>query len=81
LEGSGHRGALINDIRVLIIESLECENYLNGNKATVSYDNGAKTVGKFDVKLDKGGYCIIFDNRNSVVSAKEVAARVSLVNQ
>ena len=72
-------GGAHNDIRVLITDSDECENYLNGNRANVVYDSGQKTVGKIDVRLNRGGYCIIFDNRNSIVSAKEVAAHIIFV--
>ncbi len=69
-----------NDIRALITDTDECENYLNGNQANVFYDSGQKTVGKIDVTLKQGGYCIIFDNRNSPVSTKEVASQIMLEN-
>lgn len=71
-------GGAHNDIRVLITDSDECENYLNGNRANVFYDSGQKTVGKFEVNLKQGGYCLIFDNRNSLVSEKEVASAIYL---
>jgi hypothetical protein len=74
-------GGAHNDIRVLITDSDECENYINGNRSNVFYDSGQKTVGRFDVNLNQASYCIIFDNRNSIVSAKEVQARIALVNQ
>lgn len=74
-------GGSRNDIRVLITDSDECENYLNGNPANVFYDSGPKTVGRIDVRLNQGGYCIIFDNRNSVVSSKEVATQIYLENE
>jgi len=74
-------GGAHNDIRILITDSDECENYINGNRANVFYDSGQKTVGKFDVRLNQASYCIIFDNRNSIVSAKEVVARIALVNE
>ena len=74
-------GGAHNDIRVLITDSDECENYINGNRANVFYDSGQKTVGKIDVRLNQGGYCIIFDNRNSVVSTKEVATQIYLENE
>ena len=67
-----------NDIRVVIAESSECVNYLNGNRATTFYDSGPKTIGKIDVTLRNGDYCIVFDNRNSVVTSKEVAASIYL---
>jgi hypothetical protein len=72
-------GGAHNDIRMLITDSDECENYLNRNRANVVYDSGQKTVGKVDVRLSHGNYCIIFDNRNSVVSSKEVAAKIIFV--
>lgn len=72
-------GGAHNDIRVLITDSDECENYINGNRANVFYDSGQKTVGKIDVRLNQGGYCIIFDNRNSIVSSKEIAAHIIFV--
>jgi hypothetical protein len=74
-------GGAHNDIRVLITDSDECENYINGNRANVFYDSGQKTVGKFDVNLRQGGYCLIFDNRNSLVSGKEIDAQVYLQRQ
>ena len=73
-------GGAHNDIRALITDSDECENYLNGNRANVYFDSGQKTVGKIDVRLNTGSYCIIFDNRNSVVSSKEVAAKIIFVH-
>jgi hypothetical protein len=74
-------GGAHNDIRVLVTDSDECENYINGNRANVFYDSGQKTVGKFDVNLNEASYCLIFDNRNSLVSAKEVAAQVDLIGR
>ena len=78
--GGGFRasGGARNDIRMIIAEETECVNFLNGNEAQVQYDSGPKTIGKFDVPLSEGGYCIIFDNRNSLVSIKEVASRIFL---
>jgi hypothetical protein len=74
-------GGSHNDIRALITDSDECENYLNGNQANVFYDSGQKTVGKIDVTLKQGGYCIIFDNRVSAISVKEVSSQIYLENQ
>jgi hypothetical protein len=74
-------GGAHNDIRALITDSDECENYLNGNQANVFFDSGQKTVAKVDVQLNQGRYCLIFDNRNSVVSAKEIASRIFLQNE
>jgi hypothetical protein len=71
-------GGAKNDIRVVIAESSECVNYLNGNRASTFYDSGPKTIGKINVTLRNGEYCIIFDNRNSVVSSKEIAAQIFL---
>jgi hypothetical protein len=71
-------GGAKNDTRVVIAEGSECVNYLNGNRASTFYDSGPKTIGKIDVTLRNGEYCIIFDNRNSVVSSKEVAAKIFL---
>jgi hypothetical protein len=72
-------GGAHNDIRVLVTDSDECENYINGNRANVFYDSGQKTVGKLNVNLGRASYCIIFDNRNSIVSAKEVATQITLI--
>ena len=69
-------GGAHNDIRVLITDADECENWINGNSANAYYDSGLKTVGKIEVNLNPANYCIIFDNRNSLVSAKEVATRI-----
>jgi hypothetical protein len=74
-------GGAHNDIRVLVTDGDECENYLNGNRANAYYDSGAKTVGRFDLKLSRAGYRLIFDNRNSIVSPKEIAAQVALAKK
>ena len=71
-------GGARNDIRVVIAESSECVNFLNGNRAATFYDSGPKTIGKIDVTLNNGNYCIVFDNRNSVVTTKEIAASIYL---
>jgi hypothetical protein len=71
-------GGAHNDIRAVITDADECENYVNGNQAAAFYDSGQKTVATIDVRLQPGRYCIIFDNRNSVVSAKEVSAQIFL---
>src|SRR5580700_6254639 len=44
-------GGAHNDIRVVITNSDGCENWLNGNRASLYYDSGAETVGNFDVNL------------------------------
>jgi hypothetical protein len=71
-------GGAKNDIRVVIAESSECVNYLNGNRANTFYDSGPKTIGKINLTLPQGEYCIVFDNRSSVVTSKEIAATVWL---
>lgn len=71
-------GGSNNDIRVVITDSDGCINYLNGNRGNWLYDSGKTTVGRIDLGLSPGAYCIIFDNSNSVVSSKEVAARIYL---
>jgi hypothetical protein len=66
------QGGSHNDIRVLIMSAEEIENYKNGNNTETYYDSGKKTVGRFNVNVPGGSYCLVFDNKFSVVSNKAV---------
>ncbi len=65
-------GGSRNDIKVVVMTTEELENYNNGNEATVNYTSRtSKTVGRFNVYLPEGEYCILFDNP-AIVSNKVV---------
>jgi hypothetical protein len=71
-------GGTRNDIEAIIAEWSECENWINGNRANVAYQSGRVTNGRVNVTVGPGQYCIAFSNRMSLLSAKEVAANVTL---
>lgn len=67
------------DIEVVIAEWGECENWINGNQASVLYQSGRVTNGHINVNIvESGKYCIGFSNRMSIFSSKEVAAAIQI---
>ena len=68
-----------NDIQPLLAEWSECENWINGHEARALYSRPKTTNGRFDVKIpEPGTYCIAFNNRFSLLSAKNVSADIEL---
>ncbi len=68
-----------NDIVVLVMDADSYVNWTNGHDVNVAYNSGQVTVGRLSVGLSPGRYCLVFDNRFSVVTNKSVEAHVSLI--
>lgn len=66
------RGGARNDVEVYILDSDGYENFRNGNSAETYYNSGRKTVGNFNVRLGKGQYYLVINNRFSTFSSKAV---------
>ena len=72
-------GGTGNDIRAVLAEWGECENWMNGHQARVLYSTGKTTNGRVNAAItEPGTYCIGFSNMFSVFSAKTVTADIEL---
>jgi len=69
-----------NDIVVLFMDDIMFANWLNYHKTPVCYNSGQVTAAKFDMMIcsDPGEYHLVFDNRFSDFSSKDVTTRVDL---
>ena len=73
---SGGRG---NDIQVVLADEDSLENLLNGHKVPSLYKTQPITNGKLDVPITESGtYYLVFNNRFSMLSPKQVFADVTL---
>jgi zinc-ribbon domain len=71
------RGGGGNDIEVNITD----ENGANGHAGRFWYQSGKMTTGNIDVQLGPGTYYIVFSNRFSLFSQKNVSASINTVLQ
>jgi Zn-dependent protease with chaperone function len=63
-----------NDIRVLVLDEMNYQNFWNGHKATALYDSGVLTTAEFKVPLSATGtYHLVLDNTFSMFTNKAVA--------
>jgi hypothetical protein len=68
-----------NDIEAAIAHEDEFLNYINGHQARVYYGTtGKKTTDHFDVRLGQGTYVLVFNNKFSTLSDKQVSLEVDL---
>lgn len=76
-EASGGSG---NDVQVLILPEDDFVNWQNHHQAKTYYNSGKVTVGNFSVNLpsDAATYYLVFDNRFSLLSKKEVEVKGAL---
>jgi hypothetical protein len=68
-----------NDIKVLIMDPLNYENWANGHSVKVNYTSGQITVANIDVALPSGTYYLVYSNRFSTFSSKSINTKVDLV--
>ena len=62
-----------NDIRVLILDEMNYQNFWNGHKASPMYDSGVLTTSTMKVPVPESGvYHLILENTFSVLSGKVV---------
>ena len=72
-------GGSRNDIKVLILDDIDFINWENLHEVEGVYKSGKLTIGKIDVPITASGkYHLIFDNRFSEFSSKNVLAKVYL---
>jgi hypothetical protein len=68
-----------NDIEVAILDDITFTNWINGHQGTSLYNSGKITVAEIDVSITTSGkYHLVFSNTFSIVSSKNVSARVDL---
>ena len=81
LEGSfTASGGSGNDVEVYVLPETDFVNWQNQHAAKTYYNSGKVTVGNFSVNLptDAGTYYLVFDNRFSLLSNKEVEVKGAL---
>lgn len=66
------RGGSGNDVEVYILDEDGLENWKNGHSTPTYYNSGRKTVGTFNVTLNKGVYYLVISNTFSALSSKAV---------
>jgi hypothetical protein len=72
------QGGNQNDIKVLIMEALDFENWKNGHTVQTLYNSGQITTAKFSLNLNKAeDFVIVFSNNAGFVQ-RSVSASVSL---
>lgn len=73
-------GGANNDIEVILLEETQFLNWQNGHKFTATYQSGRVTADRIRVPLppDPVTYILVFSNRFSIFSAKDVKADVKL---
>jgi hypothetical protein len=67
-----------NDIRVLLIDENEFENFRNGRDVRSYYTSGQVSAGQMDLRLRYGRYVLIFDNGFSPYSSKTIRSNLQL---
>lgn len=75
--GKFHVNGTADGVQVVITNDRECEHWLARIKTSFEYNSGVVKDATVDVKLVKGGYCLIFDNRASKAN-KEVEADINI---
>jgi len=75
-EAAGGSG---NDIEAFIFDDMSFNNWKNGHQVTPLYNSGKITVANIDTSITTSGkYHLVFSNLFSIVSSKNVSARVDL---
>lgn len=68
-----------NDIIVLILDDIAYTNWVNGHQVTALYSSGQLTTDTFNVSMTTSGtYHLVYSNRFSVISTKNVSTTVDL---
>lgn len=69
-----------NDIEVLIVDDTAFSKWTQGHNVPNIYYSGKLTASSINITMpNSGGYHLIFDNSFSLISSKEVTAKVDLV--
>ena len=68
-----------NDITAVIADEMNYTNWINGHQANVFWGTGGKqTTGNFEVRLRPGQYYLVFSNKFSAFTDKQVFLEVDL---
>jgi len=68
-----------NDIQAVIADETNFMNWINGHQARVFWGTeGKETTGRFDVRLGLGTYYLVFSNRFSAFTDKQVFLEADL---
>jgi hypothetical protein len=68
-----------NDIVVLVMRQDDYVNWSNGHDARKLYSSGQSTTGSIEVRLNEfGTYHLVYSNRFSTISSKDVTTEVNL---
>jgi hypothetical protein len=73
-------GGANNDIEAMLFEESQFLNWQNGHKFTATYQSGRVTADRIKIALppDPVTYVMVFSNRFSIVSSKDVKADLKL---
>jgi predicted nucleic acid-binding Zn ribbon protein len=75
-------GGVGNDIRVVLVDEDSFVNWSNGHQAQALYDSERTTIGKLKVPITRSGtYYLVFSNRFSAFTPKQVFANMTLSYQ
>jgi hypothetical protein len=66
-----------NDIRVLVLDDMNFQNFWNGHKATALYDSGVLTTADIKIPVaESGTYHLVLDNTFSMFTDKAVVLKL-----
>jgi len=72
-------GGTGNDILAIVATEGEATNWMNGHQAMVIWQTpGRETTGNFNVHLGPGTYCLVFGNKFSAFTGKQVSVTATL---
>lgn len=72
-------GGTGNDITAVIADEMNYTNWINGHRARVFWGTeGKQTTGAFEVRLQPGTYYLVFSNKFSAFTDKQVFLEVDL---
>jgi len=67
-----------NDIEVYIMTDMDLTNWANGHQSQSYYQSGRVTVGNISASLSSGNYHLVFSNKWSIISSKNVNTTVTM---
>jgi hypothetical protein len=67
-----------NDIKVLILDETAYINWINGHSVSTYYNSGQMTTGSITATIPKGNYYLIYSNKFSAFSDKNVKTNVDV---
>jgi hypothetical protein len=71
-------GGLTNDIEVFVFPENDFVNWQNGHNAKTFYQSGKVTVGTVNVNLPAGTFYLVFSNKSSLLTQRNVRVDATL---